>query len=220
MFDSLVELASASAWTYAVVFAFAALDAVAPIVPSETLVVSAAALAASGRLELTIVLLAATAGALVGDNAAYFVGRAFAKPLRRRFSATPKHRKRLASAEGQLRVRGPTIIVVSRFIPGGRTATMFAAGMLEMSWRRFVILDLAAAVIWALYGGSIGFFGGAAFEDEPLVGVALALALAAVVGLVIEIGRRVRRRRRSAAAGNARRRSTHARAEPRGETAR
>jgi membrane protein DedA with SNARE-associated domain len=219
MLDSLVELASASAWTYAIVFAFAALDAVAPIVPSETLVVSAAALAASGRLQLPIVLLAATVGALVGDNAAYFVGRAFSEPLRRKFSATPKRRKRLASAERQLRARGATIIVVSRFIPGGRTATMFAAGMLEMSWRRFLTLDLAAAIIWALYGGSIGFFGGAAFEDEPLVGVALALALAAVVGVAIEAGRRLRRRRRAATAQTPRCRSTEARPEPQAETA-
>jgi membrane protein DedA with SNARE-associated domain len=191
MFETLVDLATGSSWTYAVVFAVAALDAVAPVVPSEALVVSAAALAASGRLELPAVLAAATAGAFVGDNAAYLIGRRFSEPLQRRLSATAKWRNRLSTARLQLRTRGPTIVVVSRFIPGGRTATMFAAGMLEMAWRRFARLDLAAAVIWALYGGTIGFFGGAAFEEEPLVGVALAVALALVLALLIEGSRRL-----------------------------
>lgn len=69
MWDSLVDLASGSPWTYAVVLGFAALDAIAPLVPSETIVVAAAALAASGRLSLALVLAAAAAGAVAGDNA-------------------------------------------------------------------------------------------------------------------------------------------------------
>jgi len=58
MFDSLVDLASSSAWTYALVFAMAALDVLAPIVPSESLLVAAAALSASGRLNVAVVALA------------------------------------------------------------------------------------------------------------------------------------------------------------------
>jgi membrane protein DedA with SNARE-associated domain len=60
-----------------------------------------------------------------------------------------------------------------------------------------VAFDLAAAVIWALYGTSIGYFGGTAFEDEPVVGVGLALALAVVAGAAIEGGRRLVGRIRS-----------------------
>jgi membrane protein DedA with SNARE-associated domain len=75
---------------------------------------------------------------------------------------------------------------------------MVGAGLLEMPWRRFVVFDVAAAVIWALYGTAIGYFGGTAFEDEPIVGVAVALALALVAGAAIEVGRRVVGRLRSA----------------------
>lgn len=196
MFESLVQLASGSAWTYAVVLAFAALDAVAPLVPSETLVVAAAALAASGRLSLALVLLAAAAGAFAGDNSGYLIGRLASRRVERWMSGSPKRARRLAGAERQLEQRGGTIIVVSRFVPGGRTATMISAGIVGMRWRRFAVLDLAAAVIWALYGGLIGFFGGTAFEDEPLVGVGLALGLATLLGLLIEAGRRLLRRRR------------------------
>jgi membrane protein DedA with SNARE-associated domain len=193
--DSLVDLASGSAWTYAVVFAFATLDAIAPVVPSETLVVAAAALAASGRLHLAAVLLVAAAGAFLGDNTAYLIGRVASDRVVRWFSATPERRRRLAAADGQLARRGGTIIVVSRFVPGGRTATMLTAGVVRMRWPRFALLDLAATTIWALYGGLIGFFGGRSFEDEPLVGVALALGLATLLGLLIEAGRRLLQRR-------------------------
>jgi membrane-associated protein len=196
--ESLVDLASGSAWTYALVFALAALDVLAPIVPSESLVVASAALAASGRLSLAVVALAAGAGALVGDNVAFLCGRLLDARLRRRLTASPRRRERLAWAESQLDRRGGTIIVGSRFVPGGRTATMIAAGVLEMPWPRFLAYDAAAAAIWAGYGVAIGYFGGTAFESEPLVGVGVALGLALVIGAAIEAGRRLVGRLRSA----------------------
>lgn len=196
MWDSLVDLASGSAWTYGVVLGFAALDAVAPIVPSETIVVASAALAASGRLSLALVLVAAAVGALVGDNVAFGIGRYLGAPIERWLSASAKRRERLDWAEQQLEQRGGTLIVVSRFIPGGRTATMLAAGILGMRWRRFLPFDAAAGVLWALYAGLIGFFGGTAFEDEPVIGVGVALGLALVAALLIEGGRRLVARRR------------------------
>jgi membrane-associated protein len=191
VFESLVDLASGSAWTYALVFALATLDVLAPILPSESVVVAAAALSASGRLNVVMVAVAAAAGALLGDNLAFLCGRMLDSPMRRWLEATPRRRERLDWAEHQLDRRGGTIIVGSRFVPGGRTMTMLAAGLLEMPWRRFVALDLAAAAIWALYGTAIGYFGGTAFEDEPVVGVAIALALALVAGAAIEGGRRL-----------------------------
>jgi len=201
MLDSLVDLASGSAWTYALVFAVAALDVLLPILPSESLLVAAAALSASGRLNAAAVALAGAAGALLGDNIAFLCGRLLDTRVHRWLDASPRRRKRLRWAEHQLDRRGGVIIVGSRFIPGGRTATMLAAGMLEMPWRRFVAFDLLAAVIWALYGTAIGYFGGTAFEDEPLIGVAVALGLALVAGLAVELGRRVVLRVRGAAAG-------------------
>lgn len=197
MFDSLVDLATGSSWTYAVVLAFAAADAIAPIVPSETIVVAAAALAASGRLNLLVVLLAAAAGAFAGDNAVYLIGRAFEGRVKRFASTHEKTKERLAWADRQLERRGAIIIIVSRFVPGGRTATMLAAGLAPLPWRRFAVFDLAAVSLWALYAGLIGFFGGSAFENEPLVGVGLALGLAFALGALVEGARRLLNRRRS-----------------------
>jgi membrane-associated protein len=50
----------------------------------------------------------------------------------------------------------PWLIVVARFLPGGRTATTFAAGFLDITWRRFIVYDGAAAVLWSIYVAAIG----------------------------------------------------------------
>ncbi len=200
MFDSLVELVASSDWPYLIVFAVAALDAVFPLVPSEATVVTAAALAASGRLSLGAVVGAAAAGALVGDNAAYLIGRLSGRPLRR-LARSEGARARLRWAEAQLTARGRTVIVVSRFVPGGRTATMLAAGVVRYGWRGFVAADLTAAALWAGYGAALGYAGGLTFRRQPLYGVAVALGLALALGIVLEGVRRIRGKRRSSKEG-------------------
>ena len=200
MFDSLVETVVSSDWSYLIVFAVAALDAVFPLVPSEATVVTAAALAASGRLSLAPVVAAAAGGALVGDNAAYLVGRLSGRTLRR-LASSEKARSRLQWAEAQLTARGGTIVVVSRFVPGGRTATMLAAGVVRYRWRRFVAGDVAAAALWAGYSSALGYLGGLTFRRQPLYGVAVALGLALALGLLFEGVRRLRAKRRSSKEG-------------------
>jgi membrane-associated protein len=191
--DGLLDTAAGSDWTYLAVFTSAVLDAGLPVVPSETTLVAAAALAASGRLELWLIVLAAAAGAFIGDNVVYLIGRTIGPRLHR----SERLRDKLAWAEKQLDERGGTIVLVSRFIPGGRTATMLGAGALGMRWRRFALYDGAASILWACYGGSIGYLGGSAFEDQPLLGVGVALGLALTLALLVEGWRRRPRARPS-----------------------
>jgi membrane protein DedA with SNARE-associated domain len=192
--DSLTELASASPWTYSIVFGFALLDALILVVPSETVLVAAAALASAGELLVSGVIIAAAAGAFIGDTGVYSAGRWFGPGVRRRF-ANGRFETRLRWAGDQLERRGATIILVGRFIPGGRTATMLTAGTVPMPWRRFLALDAAAAAIWGCYGGLLGYIGGAAFE-ETWKSLGLALGLAFALGAAIEGVRRLTRRLR------------------------
>src|ERR687898_1544057 len=74
-FESVLELVSASPWTYAVILGVAALDAVLPLVPSEATVISAGVLAGAGDLQLGFVIAAGAAGAYAGDTSAYWLGR-------------------------------------------------------------------------------------------------------------------------------------------------
>jgi membrane protein DedA with SNARE-associated domain len=59
-----------------------------------------------------------------------------------------------------------------------------------MPWRRFAVYDATAAVLWAAYGGGLGYAGGTAFEHEPLKGVALAFGLALAMAALFEAWRR------------------------------
>jgi membrane protein DedA with SNARE-associated domain len=189
MFESLVDIVTASDWVYALILVIAALDAVFPVVPSEATVIAAAALAAAGELVLGFVLIAGASGAVIGDNVAYLLGRAGQGVLLRRFFASAKWRRRLGLAETQLRRRGGTIITVSRFIPGGRTATMVSAAIVGLNWRRFLAYDVVAGVLWGSYASLIGWVGGRTFTDNTLHALLLAFAVAATLALLIEGGR-------------------------------
>jgi membrane protein DedA with SNARE-associated domain len=189
----------ASGWAYAVIFLLAVLDAVFPVVPSETSVITAGVVAASGDLNLVLIVAVAASGAFVGDNSAYLLGRRFGARLRERFGTSDKARKRTEWADRQLAERGGQLIAVGRFIPGGRTAVTLAAGTLHYPWRRFIAFDAAAALIWATYASLLGYFGGHAFES-PWKGLLLALGVAFAGVVLTELMLRYLRRRKSRAA--------------------
>ena len=65
MFESLTEYVSGSPWTYAFLFAVSALDVIIPLVPSETLVVTAGVLASSGDMSLPLVIVCGALGAFL-----------------------------------------------------------------------------------------------------------------------------------------------------------
>ncbi|MGH3263458.1 MAG: DedA family protein, partial [Trebonia sp.] len=129
MFDSIAHAISGSPWTYLLLAGVCAGDAVFPVLPSETLIIAAAVLAAQGHLDIVFVILAAAVGALIGDNSAYGIGHSGLRRLTDRLvTRSEKTRKSLQWGRDQLRQHGVWVIVVARFIPGGRTATTYVAG--------------------------------------------------------------------------------------------
>ncbi len=200
MFDQFTQLVSdASGWAYAILFLLAFLDAMVPVVPSETSVITAGVVASSGDLSVSLVVLAAAAGAFAGDNATYLLGRRYGTRIEARFFSGERGRKQIQWAERQLDERGGELIAVGRFIPGGRTAVTLSAGTLGYPWRRFALFDAGAALLWALYATLLGYFGGRAFEHAPWKGLLLALAVAFAVAGAIELTRWLLKRRRPTA---------------------
>jgi membrane-associated protein len=191
--ESLTHLVSASPWTYLVVLAFAALDPLFPFVPSETSVIAAGVLAGAGELSLGLVLAAAAAGAFLGDNSSYGFGRTAGQRLTRPLFRGEKGRARRRWAERTLARRGGSVIVAARFVPGGRTAATLTAGVTRMRWTRFLRFAGLAAVLWATFAAGLGYLGGRAFEEQPWLGLASALAVAAAIAVGVELARRLPR---------------------------
>ena len=77
--------------------------------------------------------------------------------------------------------------MIARFIPGGRTAVTLSAGTLEYPWRKFILFDSIAGLIWGVYAAALGYFGGKAFENAPWKGLLLAFAIALAVTGSVEL---------------------------------
>ncbi|WP_433374890.1 DedA family protein [Streptosporangium sp. CA-115845] len=188
--------AMASPWIYPALFALALLDGFFPVVPAETSVITAGVFAAAtGAPDLPLVIAAAVLGAFAGDHVSYAIGRGADDRLRN----GRRSRKTFAWAERALAERGGLILVVARYIPGGRTACTLTMGAVAYPRRSFALFDAVAALSWALYSGLIGYVGGAAFENDPVKGLLLGLGIAVTITAVVEAVRYLRRRRVPAA---------------------
>jgi membrane protein DedA with SNARE-associated domain len=195
VFDWLTHEVSQSALTYPVLSFAAAADVLFPLIPSETIVITASVLAAQGELLIWIIVPAVALGAFVGDNLCYWLGRRIGDPIADRVFDGDEGQARLKWAEEALRRRGAILIGIGRFIPGGRTATTFAAGTLEMPYRQFLAADAVAASLWALYVSMLGYLGGETFKDSLWLPLAASFVAAMAVGCGFEIWRRLQSRR-------------------------
>jgi membrane-associated protein len=183
-----------SAVFYLLALLVPALDALIPVLPSETVLIGLG-VATTGIADPRIGVLVALAalGAFAGDNTAYLIGSRFKDPGGRRLFAGEKGRRRRAWAERSLDRFGTRLIIACRFIPGGRTAVTLTCGLTGYPRRRFVPATACAGVIWASYAYFLGRLGGKAFEDRPWAGLLLALGVALAVSVLIEVARRLRR---------------------------
>ena len=193
MWDTLFHLLADAPQAYVILFALAALDAVIPLFPSETALILAGVLCVEGpQLALGWVLASAAAGAFVGDSSSYALGRFVGKPLQQRFFGGPRSLRLMEWSRAQLERRGGMLIVVARFVPGGRTAATLTCGITHFPYSRFVAFDFAAAVVWSLYGGLLGYLGGRVFHDKPWAAVLVAFGIAGAITLAGEAWRRFR----------------------------
>src|SRR5207302_1619059 len=147
--QNLIDLLTGSLWTYPLLFAICAGDAVFPAFPSETAMIVCGIQAARGQLSLGWVLVLGGAGAFGGDNASYALGRWVGDPVVHRFFRGKRTEEYLDWARRFLRQRGSYVLVVARFVPGGRTATTFTSGLVELRWpTRFAPYIFVAAILW------------------------------------------------------------------------
>jgi membrane-associated protein len=194
LLQGLIDLLTGSLWTYPLLLGICAGDALIPAFPSETALIVCGIQAARGELSLEWVIVFAAAGAFIGDNLTYAVGRWLGTPAVKRFFSGEVAQRRLDWAKNFLRERGSYVLIVARFIPGGRTATTFTAGLVHLRWAtRFAPYVFVAAILWAVYGALLGYLGGRVFEDRPIFALLVAFGIAALITGGVEAWRRFRK---------------------------
>lgn len=174
---------------YLVVFLLVLIESIGVPVPGETALIGAALYAGSThKLEIWAVILAAIAGAIVGDNIGFSIGRyGGARILLRHGHRIGLHEGRLKIGIWLFRRHGGKVVFWGRFVSVLRTYAAFLAGTNRMAWPRFLVFNAAGAIVWATFFGVVYYvFGSAIQRLSTAVDIAFGVAgVAALVALAV-----------------------------------
>lgn len=164
---------------YWAVFAIVAVESMGVPVPGEMTLMAASIYAGTTHhLQIALVILAATAGAVLGDNIGYVAGRKGGAGLLRRYGKYVRlDHSRLRLGEYLFDRHGGSMVFFGRFLPVLRIWAGFLAGALAMPWKRFLVFNAAGAAVWAtLMGLGTYSLGQSAARAGGLLGLALGAA--------------------------------------------
>ncbi len=177
-----------SHYGYAAIFCVVAIESAGIPFPGETTLLSAAIFAGHSHslghdsLNIFGVVAAAAAGAIVGDNIGFWVGRTLG------FRLLARYGRLIHLDEGRLKLgqylflkRGGAVVFFGRFVAVLRAFAAFLAGANRMGPWRFFAFNAAGGILWASLFGTLGFvFGAEAHRIAGpigIIGVAAALAI-------------------------------------------
>jgi len=155
-------------------------------IPGETALIAAAVYAGkTHELNIWVLIASATAGAIIGDNFGYWIGRELGfRMLLRYGSYIGLTESRIKLGEYLFQHHGGKIVFFGRFIALLRSLAALMAGLNQMSWPRFVVSNAAGGILWATCYGLAAYYVGKRIETltRP-VGLVLL-----VIGTIIFVG--------------------------------
>lgn len=182
-------------WVYAALFLIIFAETgfvVTPILPGDSLLFAAGALAATEALDIRVLLVLLVVAAVLGDAVNYAVGdnvgpRIFRSVDRTSWWQRMLNRDHLARAHEFFEKYGGKAIVLGRFVPIVRTFVPFVAGAGTMTYSSFAFYNVTGAILWV----GICTLGGYAFGNVPVVRdnfslVAIAIVLLSVIPIALE----------------------------------
>jgi membrane protein DedA with SNARE-associated domain len=179
-------------------FAAVAVESAGIPVPGETALVAAAILATPQQHHYSIVSVIAVgaAGAIVGDNVGYWLGRKGGRALLERWEPIARYTARvLPPSERFFEKHGAKAVFFGRFIAFLRVTAAWLAGISHMRWWRFLLWNAAGGILWATVVSLLAYqFGKAAADAVGSYGLYGAAAIV-VVGLVVLLGLRLLKKR-------------------------
>lgn len=168
-----------SSYGYLVVFLLVMIESIGVPVPGETALVGAALYAGSThKLQIWWVIGVAIAGAILGDNVGFSIGRYGGARLLLRYGHKVRlHESRLKIGIWLFRRHGGKVVFWGRFVSILRTWAAFLAGANHMEWPRFLMFNAAGGIVWAtLYGVLYYVFGDAVRTLSTTIDIVLGVA--------------------------------------------
>jgi membrane protein DedA with SNARE-associated domain/membrane-associated phospholipid phosphatase len=191
MHDTLYELVRS--YGYLIVFLLVGIESFGIPLPGETALITASALAAMGRLEIFGVIAAAAGGAILGDNAGYWVGKKGGLPLIHRYGKYVRlDETKVERMHAFFEKHGSKTVFLGRFVSLLRSWAAALAGVARMPYGTFMFWNALGGVTWAGIFGSLGYaFGRKLPLLERYIGQAsLAAALLAALVVTLAVGAR------------------------------
>lgn len=151
------------------------------------------------HLPLPVVLLAAAAGALLGAQTGYWIGRRGGRPLLARTGNAHLRRGAARAEELLARYGHGRAIVLARFIPVVRTVLNPLAGVLEVPARTFTLWQVTGGLAWSIGITIAGYALGSTIPgvDQYLLPAVAVIVVVSVIPIALELWRA----RRAAGAG-------------------
>jgi membrane-associated protein len=195
----LVELVTQyGSWTYGILFLIIFCETglvVTPFLPGDSLLFAVGALAATGALDVSSVVILLTAAAIIGDNVNYWIGYTIGPRVFQGESSRFFNRKHLERTHRFYEKYGGKTVILARFIPIVRTFAPFVAGIGRMTYGRFLLYDVPGGVAWIsifVYAGY--FFGNIPIVKRNFTLVVLAIVFISLLPAVIEYVQHRRRK--------------------------
>jgi membrane-associated protein len=173
-------------FTYAILFLIVFVETgliVMPLLPGDSLLFAAGALAARPGSELSVVVIIPLliVAALLGDNVNYFVGKFFGTQIKSRERILFFKREYITQTEAFYEKYGGTTVIIARFIPIVRTIAPFVAGAGSMNYTRYILFCIAGAVLWVAGITSVGY----TFGNIPWVSKNFEIVVFAIIGISV-----------------------------------
>ena len=191
-------------WIYLILFLIVFCETglvVTPILPGDSLLFAAGALAATGGMNLWILCAVLIVAAILGDTANYWIGKKSGNILQRKFPRIVKPEYLVRTNVFFGRYGGKTIIF-ARFVPIVRTFAPFVAGAGAMSYGRFMMFNVVGALLWVLLLVPAGYlFANVEFVKKNFSAVILGIIVVSILPGVIEVMRERKRLKKEKANG-------------------
>ena len=151
---------------------------VTPILPGDSVLFAAGALAASGMLNIYGLLGLLIFAAIAGDNVNYNIGKFLSKKIRKNKNSKIINKEYIDRTNAYYDKYGGKTIIIARFIPIVRTFAPFVAGVGAMEYKKFVKFDICGGILWVGLVTLVGYF----FGNIPVVENNFSIVVFVIIG--------------------------------------